>query len=48
MITSDYAEVISALRRAGATYEPDPDLGLVGLSGAEPRVEPQVVLEADK
>jgi hypothetical protein len=44
MTTSETAEVISALRSVGATYEPEPDRGLVGLSGGEPNADPPVVL----
>jgi hypothetical protein len=43
MDKQDSAEVISALRRIGATYQPESDDKLVGLSGSEPRVDPPVL-----
>jgi hypothetical protein len=43
MKTDDSAEIISALRLVGASYEPEADDGLVGLSGSEPRVDPPVL-----
>jgi len=43
MKTQDAAEVIASLRRLGASYEPEVDSEIVGLSGSEPRTDPALL-----